>query len=184
MASFAKLFFVYRVCLPARVEYLKVKHWRRLRISCIAQKKLEKSVRVTPPSAWVALAAFVALLAGLLIWAVFGTIATTVSTKGAVINGQALCFLAEKDIVKMHVGDQADVNGVTLKVSSISALPVSRAEAGRIAPGDYLVDTLMPEDWAYRIDFEGDTSNLPEGVPISMEITVERLAPIRLLLKE
>ena len=152
--------------------------------------ELEKSMRVTPPSAWVALAAFAALLVGLLAWAMFGTIATTVSAKGAVVDGQALCFLPEEDVVKTHVGDQAvvdggilGVGGVTLEVNSISALPVSRAEAGDIAPGDYLVGALMKEDWAHQVTFAGDTSKLPEGVPISMDITVERLAPISLLLR-
>ncbi|MBQ9001340.1 MAG: hypothetical protein IJ087_05760 [Eggerthellaceae bacterium] len=154
--------------------------------------ELEKSVRVTPPSAWVALVAFTALLAGLLAWAIFGTIATRVPTKCAVIDGQAVCFLSEKDIVKMHVGDRADVvqagglddeGGATLQVSGISTLPVSRTEAEKVAPGDYLVGALMPEDWAYQITFEGDTSRLPENVPLSAEITVERLAPIRLLLR-
>jgi len=144
--------------------------------------ELEKCVRVTPPSVWVALAAFTALLVGLLAWAIFGTVATRVPTACAVVNGQALCFLPEEDIEKMHVGDQADVKDVTLKVSSISNLPVSRTEAGKIAPGDYLVGTLMQEDWAYQVTFEGDTSKLPEGVPLSMEITVERLAPIKLVL--
>jgi len=61
-------------------------------------------------------------------------------------------------------------------------LPVSRAEAGKIAPGDYLVDALMKENWAYQVTFEGDTSKLPEGVPLSAEITVEWIAPIRLVL--
>ena len=151
--------------------------------------ELEKCVRVTPPSIWVALVAFAVLLAGLLAWAIFGTIATRVPTTAAVVNGQAVCFLPEDDIVKMHVGDQADVNGealgidnVTLKVNSISNLPVSRAEAGKIAPGDYLADALMKENWAYQVTFEGDTSKLPEGVPLSTEITVERIAPIRLVL--
>ena len=145
--------------------------------------ELEKCVRVTPPSVWVVLAAFVALLAGILAWAIFGTIATRVPATGVVIDGQAMCFLPEEDIQKMTVGDQADVNGVTLTVSSISTLPVSRTEAGKIAPGDYLVEALMQDDWAYQITFEGDTSKLPEGVPLSMEITVERLAPISLVLR-
>lgn len=151
--------------------------------------ELEKCVRVTPPSVWVALAAFAVLIAGLLAWAIFGTIATRVPATAAVVNGQAVCFLSEDDIVKMHVGDQADIDGealgidgVTLKVSSISSLPVSRAEAGKIAPGDYLVDALMKENWAYQVTFEGDTSKLPEGVPLSAEITVEWIAPIRLVL--
>lgn len=144
---------------------------------------LEKCVRITPPSAWVSLAAFAALLIGLLSWAIFGTIARRVSTKAAVINGQAMCFLTEEDVIKMHVGDQADVNGTLLKVYDISTLPASRTEVGRIAPGDYLVDALMQGDWAYQITFEGDASSLPEGVPLSMEITTERLAPISLLLR-
>ena len=151
--------------------------------------ELEKCVRVTPPSAWAVLAAFIALLAGLLAWSIFGTIATRVPVKGAVIDGQAICFLPEEDIAKMHVGDKADIDGntigidnPTLRVSGISALPVSRAEASKIAPGDYLAETLLKENWSHLVTFEGDTSKLPEGVPLSMEITVERLAPISLLL--
>ena len=144
--------------------------------------ELEKCVRVTPPSVWVALAAFAALLSGLMAWAIFGTIATRVSATGVVINGRAMCFLPKEDAKKMHVGDEAVVEGVTLAVSDISTLPVSRTEASQIAPGDYLVDALMKDDWAYQVAFEGDTSQLPEGVPLSMEITVERLAPISLVL--
>ena len=152
--------------------------------------ELEKCVRVTPPSAWVALAAFAVLLAGLLAWAVFGTIATRVPTTAAVVNGQAICFLSAEDVVKMHVDDRAEIDGealgidgVTLIVSSISDLPVSRAEAAKIAPGDFLVEALMPGNWAYQVTFAGDTSKLPEGVPLSMEVTVERLAPISLMLR-
>ena len=45
--------------------------------------ELEKCVRVTPPSVWVALAAFAVLIAGLLAWAIFGTIATRVPATAA-----------------------------------------------------------------------------------------------------
>ena len=152
--------------------------------------ELEKCLRITPPSAWVALAAFVVLLAGLLSWAIFGTIATRVPATAAVVNGQAICFLPEADIVKTHVGDQADIGGkalgtedVTLKVSDISTLPVSRAEVNKIVSSDYLTEAMTKENWAYPVTFEGDTSKLPEYVPLSMEITVERLAPISLLLR-
>ena len=146
--------------------------------------ELEKSVRITPPSVWVALVAFAALLAGLLVWGIFGTIATRVPTKTAVINGQAICFLSQEDIEKMHVGDEAEVDDTKLKVSKISTLPISRSEASKIATGDYLVGALMQGDWAYQITFEGDVSKLPQDVPLSMEITVERIAPISLLLRK
>ena len=145
--------------------------------------ELEKCVRVTPPSAWVLLTAFAALIAGLLTWAIFGTIATRVPTKAAVIDGQAMCFLSEDDIEKMHVGDEANVDGTILTVEGISTVPVSRSEANQIVHSDYLLSALMQEDWAYQITFAGNTVDLPEGVPLSTEITTERIAPISLLLR-
>ena len=164
----------------------------KMEVSCTMHSadELEKSVRVTPPSAWMALVAFAVLLAGLLAWAVFGTIATRVPTTVAVVDGQAMCFLSEEDVVKMDVGDKADVDGealgienVSLKVSSISTLPISRAEAREIVSADYLAEALMQDNWAYPVTFEGDTSKLPEDVPLSMDITVEQLPPINLLLR-
>ncbi|MBO7701705.1 MAG: hypothetical protein J6S36_02200 [Eggerthellaceae bacterium] len=108
-------------------------------------------MRVTPPSVWVALAAFAVLIAGLLAWAIFGTIATRVPATAAVVNGQTVCFLSEDDIVKMHVGDQADIDGealgidgVTLKVSSISNLPVSRAESVQIDAANLANEETLP----------------------------------------
>jgi len=40
----------------------------------------------------------------------------------------------------------------------------------------------VPDDWAYRVDFEGDASSLASGVPVSVTITTDRVAPISLIL--
>lgn len=144
---------------------------------------LDKYVRVTNPSVWVVLAACSTLLLGLVIWGVFGSVATGVTATGVCVDGKAMCFLSASDAAKVHVGDTANVGGENLKVDKIAAAPVSRDEAGKILVTDYLVSELVKGDWGYQVTFEGDTSDLATGVPLTVNITVERIAPISLIFR-
>lgn len=143
---------------------------------------LDKYLRVTNPSVWVVLLACIALLAGLLIWAIFGTIEPNVKAYGARVNGQTICIVTPESIGKLNEGDQAMVNGVPMTVDDVSATPISRDEARTLLGNDYLVATLMSGDWAYVVSLTGDVSTLPEGAPLETTITVERIAPITLVL--
>lgn len=143
---------------------------------------LDKFVRVTNPSVWVILAAFVALLVGLLAWGVFGSVTTSVTATGVVVNDEAMCFISMDQAAKVDEGDDANVGGERMTVSKVAAVPLSRNEAGKFLPGDYLASSLVKDDWSYQVVFEGDTSELTEGVPLTVSITVERVAPISLIL--
>ena len=150
---------------------------------------LDKYVRVTNPSVWVVIAACVFLLAGLLVWAVFGSVTTSVSAMGSVVTMKktgepaALCFLNTDDAAKVHQGDVANVNGEQMKVQSVDKIPVSAEEANTLLQSDYLVSALVKDDWAYTAYLEGDISGLPENVPLTVSIIVERVPPISLILK-
>ena len=144
---------------------------------------LDKYVRVTNPSVWVVLAACIALLAGLLTWGVFGSVTTSVPATGVLVDGQVMCFLKADDTAKVNAGDAANVDGERMTVKEITSVPLSRDEAGKILKSDYLVNDLMNGDWAYRVVFDGDTSDLTSGVPLHVSITTERIAPISLVLK-
>ena len=143
---------------------------------------LDKYVRVTNPSVWVILAACIALLAGLLAWGALGSVTTSVSTTGTVIDKQAICFLSADDVEKVNEGDAAVVGGAKMTVDKVSSVPVSRDEARKILGSDFLVSTLVDSDWAYEVTFAGDTSELTSNVPLQVTITVERIAPISLIL--
>lgn len=145
-------------------------------------EELDKYVRIMNPSVVVILLACIALLAGILAWGVFGAVATSVSATGVVVDGHAMCFLPAEDIEKVNVGDEAMVGGQPMTVSELSAVPLSRSEASSALKSDYLVKTAVPDDWAYRVDFEGDASSLANGVPVSVAITTNRIAPISLIL--
>lgn len=143
---------------------------------------LDKYVRVTNPSTWVVLAACLALLAGLISWGIFGAVTTSVQATGVCVENQAMCFLSAEDVAEVNVGDVANVGGETMKVAMVAAVPSSRSEAGEVLRSDYLVNTLISGDWAYQVVFEGDTSELTQGIPLSISITVEHIAPISLIL--
>ena len=142
---------------------------------------LDKYIRVTKPSVWVVLLACVVLLAGLLAWGVFGTVATSVSAMATEVDGTVYCFLDAETASKVHVGDNANIDGEQMEVKSISSVPASRDEVYGLVNSDYLVATLLRNDWAYVVEFTG-TANFQEGVPISANITTERMAPISLIL--
>ena len=143
---------------------------------------LDQYVRVTNPSVWIVLAACVALLAGLLAWGVFGAVTTSVTATGVAVNGRALCFLTAENAAQVEVGDNAVVSGELMKVSEVSAVPLSRDEAGHVLASDYLVSTLISGDWAYMVTFSGDVEELATGVPLSVSIMTESVSPISLIL--
>lgn len=143
---------------------------------------LDKFLRVTNPSVWVVLAACVAFLAGMLAWGVFGAVTTSVSATGVVVGDEAMCFLSAEDAAKVDVNDIASINGNQMTVAEVAKVPVSQDEAYEILGSDYLVHSLLKGDWAYQVKFTGDIDDLSQGVPLTVNITVEQIAPINLIL--
>ncbi len=109
-----------------------------------------------------------------------------VGTSAAVVknsNGtQVVCFLPYEQAFEVSEGDDADVNGTKMKVASVASVPISTDEAREILGNDFLASSLVPGDWSYLVTLEGDASELPEGVPSKVNITVNRVAPISLVL--
>lgn len=155
---------------------------------------LDKYVQVATPSAWLVVFATLLLLVGLLAWGIFGAVTTSVTSTCYLdveytdLHGDgeymALCLLSPDDYAKVSVGDAAVVAGMPGTVYSVSRSAVSRDEAALITPNDYLLAALMEGDWAYTVYIQlGPEASVLEGyVPLPASITVERVAPISLVL--
>lgn len=143
---------------------------------------LDRYVQVTNPSVWVVLFACLALLAGLLIWGVFGTVSTSVDATAVSVNGQTMCFLTTDAVHQVKEGDEVNVNGRKMKIASVAGVPVSRNEASGILNSDYLESIVVPDEWAYQVILEGETDPAMEGIPQQANITTERIPPISLIL--
>ena len=143
---------------------------------------LDEYVRVTNPSVWVVLAACAILMIGLFAWGFFGTASTSVGAQGTYVNGEVVCFLPAENASKVHVGDVANVDGQLMEVASISSVPVSRIEAREIVGSDFLTNTLVAGDWTYVVRFSGGGGHsFVEGIPLTIAITTEQIAPIDLI---
>ena len=142
---------------------------------------LDRYVRVTTPSAWVALFAVLALVLGLLSWGVFGSVSTSVSAVGTCVDGRVVCLLSADEAAQVSEGDSAYVAGMQSSVVSIDSVPLSLDEVRQLLKSDYLADALVEDDWSYLVTFD-QVAVENEGVPISVSITTERVAPISLIL--
>lgn len=87
-------------------------------------EQLGDYIRVSNPSGWMALAAVIILLVGVCVWGIFGRLETTVLAPTTVKDGQAVCYVTEKDAMSVKEGMPVTVNGQEYKVISVSAVPM------------------------------------------------------------
>ena len=143
---------------------------------------LDRYVRVTTPSVWVALVAVFALIAGMLSWGLFGSVSTDINVTGASAQpGKVICMLDVDTVADVKVGDVAYAGNHETKVADISSLPLSRDETDKLFTSDYLVDAIMPGEWGYVVTLDVP-SDVPVEVPLSVKITTEKVSPISLVL--
>ncbi len=140
---------------------------------------LNKYLRVIHPSGWLMLLSVVVLLGGLLAWGFFGSVETSVSTVAVNMEGDVMCFLSTDSVSRIRKGDAAYVNGTPATVADISKVPLSPEEAKVLLKNDYLVDTLMPGNWGYKVTLDV-SSDLSTDVPLGASITTQRVAPVTL----
>lgn len=145
---------------------------------------LDKYVRVTNPSVWAIIVACALLIAGLLAWAIFGSITTNVTTKGTILEDKTVvCFLPYEQAITLKVGDEATVGNEQMTVGGFSQFPLSRDEAKEVLGSDFLTSALVTDDWVYAVKLDGDEDyDFEVGYPINVAITTETISPITFLL--
>lgn len=86
-------------------------------------EELGDYIRVSNPSVWMVLIAVIVLLAGVCVWGIFGRLDTTVSAPVVIKDGQAVCYVTEKEAGSVKEGMSVTVDGKEYKVVSVSAIP-------------------------------------------------------------
>ena len=114
-------------------------------------EQMNDYIKVSNVGVWIILTAMILVLAGVLLWGVFGNLQTTVQTVGVVNAGQAVCYVADPS--EISVGDTVRIGNGTGTVTEIAARPVS---AGELAEqyDEYTVYRLSPADWSYAVTVE------------------------------
>lgn len=64
-------------------------------------EQLNDYIRVASPGVWMILAAVIILLAGIIVWGIFGTVNTSIDAVAITENGHTICYAGEEE--KMYI---------------------------------------------------------------------------------
>ena len=117
---------------------------------------LDKALSVSNPGLWMSSAGFLALIIGLVIWAVFAVVPVT-TTAVALTDGTqtATCWVDEEIAQKLSSSDaHVSIAGKEATRYVVASRPRSAAEVTNSLDRSYLADGLDLNPWNYRVDLE------------------------------
>ena len=141
-------------------------------------EKLNDYLRVTSPGVWLILSCCIVLLAGFVLWGIFGSIDTTVKLAVTSSDGRAVCYVPYNVLEKVAERGEITLNGQTYRLrtgTGAKVMVVSEEMDPYVRVGGDLAIGDM------TVELELDTT-LPDGV-YSATVVTEHLQPVALLLK-
>lgn len=121
-------------------------------------ESLDDYIHVSNPGVWLLLVSVIVLLAGAIIWGMFGHIDSTVPTVIRSSDGTVVCHVAPDDITSIKVGMKVKFDGFEADVSDIGQI----------------------DSEGYACVLSSD-SEIPEGL-YNGKIVVESISPLSLIL--
>lgn len=138
-------------------------------------EQLNDYIKTSKPSIWLVILAILILLLSVFVWAIFGSLDTTVSINGFANNNAVICFT--DDANNIHVDDEVRIGDVKGTVLSVSQKPVSLADAIALANTDeYTLYCLDLAQWNYVVEIAVD-GTITDGF-VSADIVTETISPI------
>lgn len=139
-------------------------------------EKLNDYVKVATPGVWMILGSIIVLLIGFVAWGFFGSMDSKIDTCAIAKDDKVVCFVDEKDLSKIKVGQEVEVDGNQYKVISISSEPIQ--VKGNFSDYEKHIGGLSDEDWVYGVTTDAKLSN---GVS-KASITTESIPAISFIL--
>lgn len=139
-------------------------------------EQLNDYIKVTRPSLWLVLGAVIALLIGVIIWGVLGTLATVRQVPAVVKDGKAVCYVTPELAENITPGMEVRIGENEGKIISIATAPVEATESME-AYALYL-SGLQAGDFVVPVT--GDIS-VSDGIYMA-DIVLEAISPISFLL--
>lgn len=139
-------------------------------------EQLNDYIKVSRPGVWLIMAAVVALLLGVIVWSVFGTLTTSIDAVAGVSGGKAVCYVSIDAAEGIEVGMPLKIEQSTGTVTNIIATPMEVTEdfdayarfLSGFESGDFVVGLQADID-------------VPDGI-YAAKITVESVSPISFIL--
>jgi len=149
--------------------------------------ELDHYIKVANPSAWVVLGAALALMTGLVIWAVVAVIPITVNTTGVLVKeGQAAVCWVDRETAQMIdvTNAKATVSDVSVKSVEILEPPMSSSEVLKTLGSDFYADSIDLSDWNYAIKLELEDEVKTSNFTIKALVGDTQLVPVSIVVME
>ena len=137
-------------------------------------EQLNDRIRVTGFGVWLLLSGILLVLAGIVVWGIFGRLDTTLSVSAITQQGQTVCYVKEQSISQIQVGMAVDAESGSTTVASIAVVPVQVDDQFP----EYLchVGALSRGEWVYEVTLQDALGE--EGSIFAAQIVTESIAPL------
>lgn len=145
--------------------------------SISSPEELHDYVRVTNPGVWLVLSAIIILLAGFIVWGIYGEIETVVDAVCITENDVTVCYVSEENVKDVRAGMTVVADdGAVCTVTEVSK---EALDAGA-ALSDYAmhVSGFAEGEWIHELKLSG---NLADGTS-SAGVIVDSVKPISFIL--
>ena len=139
-------------------------------------EKLNDYVRLSNPGVWFILSSVLIILAGFIIFGVFGHIDSWVPGVGISRNGKMVCLVKKEYGERFSQDMKVEIDGERYNVSLRSPRPATvweTTDSYALFIGD-----MQPGEWVYEIDVDGDFA---DG-SYEAKLITERISPISFIL--
>ncbi len=115
---------------------------------------LDVFLKVSNPSAWVVVSAFLALIIGLLVWSLTAVVPVRVTTKALVNGDDTARIWVDADLAEKLKSPDArvDIGGLGATNVAVGSRPISSEEIRDTVGQGYLADGLELGEWNFEVN--------------------------------
>lgn len=139
-------------------------------------EQLNDYIKISRPGVWLILGTVIALLIGVCVWGVFGSLTSTKDAVAVVQGGKATCYVTAEEAKSFVPGMEVRIEDSTGSITSIATAPVE-------VTGDFdayalYLSGMKAGDWVVPVTVD---ISVPDGA-YTAKIVLETISPISFVL--
>ena len=138
-------------------------------------EQLNECIKTSGTGIWAVFISAALIVAGLVVWAVVGTVDIRIGSVVVCENNKAVCFIPEKSIGDVSENSDISIDGKVYDLGEVSEIPCPANEC--LSPYGIHLANLGEDEWVYTAQIDADMEN---GI-YKAEIVVESISPVSLL---
>lgn len=140
-------------------------------------EQLNDYIRVTGPCIWLVLLGIIVVLAGVIVWGVFGNLETYVTVAAITEEDSIICYVKADNIDDINKEMTVKINNTDFAIQDIANQPIQ--VDGEFPEYLRFVGDLSKGEWVYEVRLSGSLGD--SGSIYTADIVVEVISPIHFI---